>query len=135
MIVIVTTGTVVTTGSVVTASFSSMSASFSSMSASFRSMSATGVIATGTSAAPMYCSGASAIRVNMTFALETGVVKVPSVEIASVFSFKDGVIVLEIETVAVMPVPGGIGIIGIPRIIGFIDYGSRNSDAYIYVHL
>jgi hypothetical protein len=71
----------------------------------------------------------------MTLALKTGVVKVPSVEIASVFSFKDSVIVLEIETVAIMPVPGGIGVIRISGVIGFIDYGSRNSDAHIYTDL
>jgi hypothetical protein len=98
-------------------------------------MTAARMTTAGTSAASMSCSRASAVRVNMTLALKTGVVKTPSVVIASVFSFKSGVIMLEIYPVAVMPVPRGIGIIGIPGVIRFIDHGSRNSDAYIYMDL
>lgn len=48
-----------------------------------------------------------------TFVFKSGVVETSVVEISVVFSFKVGTIVGIVKTIAIVSVPGGIGIIGI----------------------
>jgi hypothetical protein len=72
----------------------------------------------------------------MIFTLETFVIKTPSIEIGSMISFEIGAIVSIVKTIAVMSMPGRIGIIGISWIISFIDHDRwrRYSDADTCFH-
>lgn len=60
--------------------------------------------------------------VPMIFAFKTVVIEGASVEISSVSSLEPGVIVFIINVVAIMSVPGRIGIIGVSRISRFKVY-------------
>lgn len=53
-----------------------------------------------------------------------GVVKMTTIEVPSVVSFKEGTVVFEVETVPVVTVPGRVVIIGISGEIGFTNCGS-----------
>ena len=64
------------------------------------------------------------------FTLKPFMVKTPAVKISTVFPFKNGAVMRIIITVAVMPLPCGISVIGIPRIISFID-----AEISLYMHL
>jgi hypothetical protein len=57
----------------------------------------------------------------MIFPLETFMVEAASDEISPVFSFESGLIMGIVSLVAIMPVPGGIGVIGISRVMSFIE--------------
>jgi hypothetical protein len=53
----------------------------------------------------------------------TPVVKPAAVEIGSVVSFEPGTIVLEVDPVAVVAVPGGVVVIDIAGVLGFTNIG------------
>jgi hypothetical protein len=55
---------------------------------------------------------------------EPGVVKMTTIEVASVVSFKERTVVVEVETVPVVAVPGRVVIVGISGEIGFANGGS-----------
>jgi hypothetical protein len=63
---------------------------------------------------------------------EPGVVKTPTVEIGPVVSFEERTIVVEIEPVPVVTVPGGVVIISIAGEFGFTDSGICIVSACIY---
>src|ERR1700738_5359254 len=65
---------------------------------------------------------------------ETFVVKASSIEIGSVLSFEKGVIMFVVIVVTIMSVPGRIGIISIPGVIRFVDYGCRYPDTDMGLH-
>jgi hypothetical protein len=56
----------------------------------------------------------------MIFAFKALVIKAPSREIGSVLSFECGTIMGIVIVIAVMSVPGGVRVIGIPRVIPFV---------------
>jgi hypothetical protein len=94
------------------------------------------VVITPSIMSSMIASVVSTSTAPMILALETLVVKTPSIKIGSVFPFEIGAIVGIVKTIAVMSMPGRIGIVGISWIISFIDHdrGRRNSDADMRFH-
>ena len=64
----------------------------------------------------------------MIFTLKTVMVEASSGKINPVFSFESGLIMGIVSTVTIMAVPGRIGIIGISRVMSFIE-------AYAHVDL
>jgi hypothetical protein len=62
----------------------------------------------------------------MLFAFETVTVELSSTEIGPVPAFEAAVIVFVVNTVAVVAMPGRIGIIGITRIVPFKVDGNLN---------
>ena len=59
-----------------------------------------------------------------TVVCEPGVVEMVATEVGPVISFKERMVVLEVETVPVMTIPGRIVIVGISGEISFTDRGS-----------
>ena len=57
----------------------------------------------------------------MIFTFETFMVEAPSGKIIPVFSFESGLIVGIVSLVAIVPVPGGISVVGISRVMFFIE--------------
>jgi hypothetical protein len=57
----------------------------------------------------------------MIFALITIMVEAPSREISPVFSFESGLIMGIVSLVTIVPVPGRIGVVGISRVMSFIE--------------
>jgi hypothetical protein len=55
----------------------------------------------------------------MIFALKTFVVEAPSGKISLVFSFESAVIMVIVGMIMVMPVPGGVSVIGMSRVMSF----------------
>lgn len=64
----------------------------------------------------------------MIFTLKTFVVETPSGKISLVFSFKSRLIMGIVSAVTIMVVPGRISVIGMPRVMSFIE-------AYTHVDL
>lgn len=61
------------------------------------------------------------------FALETVMIETPSRKILPMFPIEPVVVVLEINMVPVMPMPGGIGIISVSGVVRFIDRDMRTN--------
>lgn len=61
------------------------------------------------------------------FALETVMIETSSRKILPMFPIEPVVVVLEINMVPVMPMPGGIGIISVSGVVRFIDRDMRTN--------
>ena len=57
----------------------------------------------------------------MIFALKTFMIEAPSGKISPVFSFESGLIMGIVGLVAIMSVPGRIRVIGISRVMSFVE--------------
>jgi hypothetical protein len=56
------------------------------------------------------------------FALKSFMIEAPSGEINPVFSFESWLIMGIVNLVTIMPAPGGIRVVGISRVMSFIEF-------------
>jgi|HubBroStandDraft_1064217.scaffolds.fasta_scaffold19275_2 hypothetical protein len=57
----------------------------------------------------------------MIFALKTFMIEAPSGKINPVFSFESGLVMGIVNLVTIMPVPGRIRVVGISRVMSFVE--------------